>query len=149
MLKILSAIALALSLTAAGHAQGDDLSKTIDGITIYLGIVPAEIVRGHPSQHGESTMHRAVPRGSEFRHIVVALFDAKTGDRITDATVDARVEQVGLAAQNKALDPMQIASTLSYGNYFAMPPSQLYTITLKVKAKRYPHAVEARFEYRS
>ena len=149
MLEILTAITLALSLTAAGHAQGDDLGKTIDGVAIYLGIVPAEIVRGHSSQHSESTMHGAVPKGSEFRHIVVALFDAKTGDRVTDATVNARVEQLGLAAQSKALEPMEIATALSYGNYFAIPSGQLYTITLKIKAKRYPHAVEARFEYRS
>lgn len=149
MLKILCAITIAVSLAAAGHAQADDLSKTIDGMTIYIGVVPAEIVRGHPSQHSESTMHGAVPKGLQFRHIVVALFDAKTGERVTDATVNARVEQVGLAAQSKALEPMQIANTLSYGSYFAMPPGGLYTITLKIKAKRYPHALEARFEYRS
>ena len=39
--------------TAAEDAQ----YKTANGLAVYLGVVPAEIVKGHPSGHAETTMH--------------------------------------------------------------------------------------------
>ena len=84
MRKVLAAATMALLTTVAGYAQSDGLSQTVNDVTIYLGVMPSEIVRGHP----ESSLHGS-PKGSDLRHVVVALFDAKTTDRITDAKVSA------------------------------------------------------------
>ena len=94
-------------------------------------------------------MHDSPPEGSGSQHIVVALFDAKTGQRITDAKVSARVEQLGLIADHKDLDPMQIAGTVSYGNFYAMPRGGIYRIRVIVKRKGSSRPIEAEFEYRA
>ena len=139
--------AAAFVLATQSPAQSADLSKTVDGVTFYVGVIPAEIVRGHPAEHAESTMHGSAPKGS--RHIVVALFDARTGERITDAKVSARVEQLGLAADHKDLDPMQIAGTVSYGNFYSMPEGGIHKIRVIVKRRGSSHRIEAEFEYRN
>jgi len=100
-------------------AEKSQLHKTISGVDIYLGVLPAEIVRGHPKKHPESRMHGGVPRGTLY-HIIVALFDAKTGDRIEDATISAKVIGTAAVEITKPLDSMSIAGALSYGNYFKM-----------------------------
>lgn len=149
MLKTIIAAAATLVLVTAALAQSTSLSKTVNGVTFYLGVIPAEIVRGHPKEHPESTMHGSPPKGTGWsRHIVVALFDAKTGERITDAKVSARVEQLGLTADHKDLDPMQIAGTVSYGNFYAMPSGGIYKIRVIAKRKGGSRRIEAEFEYR-
>ena len=149
MLKVIVVAAMTLILASLALAQGDRLSKTVGGVTFYLGVIPAEIIRGHPIEHPESTMHGSPPKGSGSRHIVVALFDAKTGERITEAKVTARVEQLGLASELKDLDPMQIAGTVSYGNFYAMPGGGIYRIRVIVKRKAASRPIEAEFEYRA
>ena len=147
MRKVLAAATAALLTIIAGNAQSEGLSQTVNGVTIYLGVMPSEIVRGHPAEHPKSSMHRS-PKGSDLRHIVVALLDAKTTHRITDAEVSARVEQLGLTADHKDLGPMQIGGTISYGNFFRMPGKGLYKIRIVVKRRGVDHPIEFSFEYR-
>jgi hypothetical protein len=147
VLKTLIAAVVTLAVICSALAQADPLSKTIGGVAFYLGVVPAEIVRGHPSGHPESTMHGSPPKESGARHLVVALFDAKTGVRIVDASVSARVEQVGLAAEQKDLEPMKIAGTLTYGNFYLMQSGGIYKIKIAVKKKGTSNRIEAEFEY--
>ena len=60
----------------------------MDGMTIYLGVLPAELVRGHPTQLGDpKAMHGGTLSYQASHHIVVALFDARTAARITDARI--------------------------------------------------------------
>lgn len=69
-------------------------SETAGGLTVYLGVVPAEIVKGeHPSG---PQVHGGVPRGAHEYHVVVAVFDAASNARVTDAMVTAKVSAVGL-----------------------------------------------------
>ena len=147
MLKMLAAATIAL-LVVTANAQSAGLSQTVNGVTIYLGIIPSEIVRGHPAEHPESSMHGS-PKGLDLRHLVVALFDANTTERITDAEVSARVEQLGLTADHKDLGPMQIAGTISYGNFFRMPRKGLYKIRIVVKRKGVDHPIKFSFEYQT
>jgi hypothetical protein len=35
----------------------------LEGMELFFGIVPAEILREHPGKHEEQTMHGGVPRG--------------------------------------------------------------------------------------
>ncbi|MFV1993143.1 MAG: hypothetical protein ACC635_04495 [Acidiferrobacterales bacterium] len=100
-------------------AAKSQLHKTLNGVDIYLGVLPAEIVRGHPKKHPESRMHGGVPAGTLY-HVILALFDAKTGDRIQDAKISAKVVGTAAVEITKPLDPMSIAGARSYGNYFKM-----------------------------
>ena len=74
-------------VTAGVHAQELSYSQVVDGVAVYFGMIPAELVRGHPREHPEGVMHGGVPVGES--HLTVAVFDDKTGRRISDAEVTA------------------------------------------------------------
>jgi hypothetical protein len=114
-------------------AAEDAQFKTVDGLAVYLGVVPAAIVKGHPSGHAEQTMHGGVPAGRNEYHIVVAVFDVVTSERVSDAIVRAEVSGLGLAGPRKTLEPMTIAQTITYGGFFDLPGRDIYTVELEIQ----------------
>lgn len=120
------------TLSTAADAVDTGQAKTEHGVTVYVGALPAEIVRGHPKSHPEATAHGGPPHGEHVYHLVVAIFDAASGARITDAKVTARVASLGLAGSQRALEPMIIADTVTYGNYFNLPDKGRYRISLQI-----------------
>ena len=130
--------------SVAGHL---DRYKVADGIGIYLGVIPTDLITDHPLEHTERTMHGGVPLGKHHHHVMVALFESKTGGRITDAEVKAHVREVGLAGQVKELEPMTIAGALTYGNYFELRYRARYVISIRVRRPGSPGVIETRFEY--
>lgn len=121
--------------------------KVADGIGIYYAVLPAEIVRGHPKGHPEATMHGGVPSGKHIHHVMVALFEGETLDRITDAEVQATVLEIGLSGETKNLEPFTIAGALTYGNYFEMPSQTVYRIKVEVRRPDSQKVVKTVFEY--
>ena len=115
------------------------------GVAIYYALIPAEIIRGHEKQHPEATMHGGAPRSQNAYHLMVALFDASTKRRITDAQVTAKVTEVGLAGEEKKLEPFVVAGALTYGNYFTMAPNTNYRISINAKSPS--SAEEAHIEF--
>ncbi|BAU49259.1 hypothetical protein SVA_2711 [Sulfurifustis variabilis] len=134
---------LALAISSAGHAASYE--QVVDGIAIYFGVVPAELVRGHPREHPESGMHGGAPVGES--HLMVALFDAKTGNRITDARIAASVTGDAGAKLEKRLEPMTVAGALTFGNYFYLSGSGPYRIDLQILLPGRSTPVRARFEW--
>jgi hypothetical protein len=114
-------------------AAHDDLYKTVDGLAVYLGVVPAEIVKGHLAGHPEQTMHGGMPSLGREYHVVAAIFDAASKARISDAAVTAQVSGLGLAGAKRRLEPMEIANTTTYGGFFNLPGRDLYTIRLEIQ----------------
>lgn len=122
--------------------------KVVDGVAIYFGVMPAEMILGHPQEHPEREMHGGVPAGKHRDHLVIALFDNATGKRITDAQVTATVGEIGLAGETKKLGPMKIAGTVTYGNYFDMPNREIYRIRVQIRLPGAPRVIEAEFTHR-
>lgn len=115
---------------SAGEAG---LYQRAAGVDAYIGFVPAEITRGHATPDPDKRMHEGVPRGSHEYHLVAAVFDANMGERISDASVTAQVSGLGLVGPKKALEPMSIAGTITYGAYFELPGFDRYKIVLTIK----------------
>lgn len=142
---VLSITALAAS---AAFAADTATHKVVHGVAIYLGVLPAEMILGHPKSHSEAEMHGGVPAGQHQQHVVVALFDAATGKRIGGAKVSARVHEINLAGTQKKLEPMLIAGTVSYGNYFNMPATNNpYRINVRIELPGVADVIEAQFDY--
>jgi hypothetical protein len=55
--------ALGAVLLSASLASANDGYQTANGVAVYLGIMPASLVRGHPSDHEEGVMHDGAPSG--------------------------------------------------------------------------------------
>lgn len=141
---------LVISMTVLNAAAATDASETFrvaGGVAIYLGVVPAEIVKGHAAKHEESKMHDGAPSGRYRNHLVVALFDDATGQRIEDAQVTASVSELGMGLDWNTLEPMRIADTVTYGNYFNMPNTGTYRIHLRIRRPGHAQSIETTFTH--
>lgn len=130
------------ALRAAEDAQ----QKTVDGVSVYVGVLPAAMLLGHPKEHHEGTMHGGVPAGASRYHVVVALFDAASGKRITDAQVKIGGASIGMAASRKKAEPMLVNNAITYGNYVSMPGGGPYKIVVEIRRKG-GKPVELEFDY--
>jgi hypothetical protein len=139
------------SLNAAAAADSGSY-KTADGLAVYLGVLPAAMVQGHPTDHAEEAMHGGVPRGRHAFHVVAAVFDAANGARIDDATIEASVTAhadaaAHIAGVTRRLEPMVIAGTVTYGNYFTMRGDASYRIALTISRAKTAGPVNVEFSY--
>lgn len=130
----LAAATLALSIplqsASAGVVNG---VQTVDDLTIYLGIVPAAVTRGHAPQHPERSMHGGVARpGLHEFHLLVAVFSRPTGQRITNATVTARLHGTGSNRWTVPLTPMTINGALTFGGYTSLGTEEALMISVDV-----------------
>ncbi len=141
-------IATATKLSVALTAGPDPNHQIIDGIEIYLGIVSAESIREeHPKTDAESLMHGGIPKGKDYYHVNISLFDAKTMAVITDAQVEAKVSDSDGRGETKKLEIMGISNTISYGNYFRIPRNASYAVTVQVRKPDASRASQARFDF--
>lgn len=141
--------AVAMADPSRNHRVETGSHQQVDGIDIYYGLLPAQIAGEHPPTHEERKMHGGVPSGKNAYHLVVALYDA-AGKRITDAEVAATVGEFGMAGTRKTLEPMRIADTTSFGNYFELRDRGIYRIAIEIhrSGKQGAETVEALFDYR-
>lgn len=126
-------------------APGDP--KIVDGIAVYLGVVPSELIRGYSTGSEETTMHGGVPLGSSSHHVMIFFVDGRP-HHSEHMEVRASVRSLGLAPQAKSLEPMHMGSTDTYGNYFAMAGGNPFGIAIELRrpGERNWHRVD--FEYR-
>ena len=140
--------ALILGLATAAHAQDAGSYQVAGGMAAYLGVMPAEIVGGHPARHPETRMHGGLPEDAHAEHLVIALFDDASGARIEDATVRATVAGLGVTAITPiTLEPMPVAGVITYGGYFAFPGADTYSIDLRISRPGRPEVTGIGFTY--
>ena len=107
--------------------------QIIDGLAIYLGIIPAEMIEGHIAK----LMHGGLPVGTHRYHISVAIFDNNTGNRIHNSVITVRIASssgTGPGAA-KQLEEMTLNKTRLYGNYFSIQSQGPYIIDVTVTLK--------------
>lgn len=139
---------IAALLLSSALADDSGQHKIVNGLAIYLGVMPAEMILGHPKPHTEAEMHGGVPAGGHQYHVLVSLFDNATGKRIANAQVKANIFEIGLSGVRKKLEPMLIAGTISYGNYFNMAGANPYRILVQIRLPGSAGLIETEFEYR-
>jgi hypothetical protein len=140
------ALLLAL-LPLSPRAAEDGQHKVVDGLSIYVGVLPAEMLLGHPKGHHEREMHGGVPAGINRYHVVVALFDAVSGKRVTDAQVKIGGASIGMAASRKKAEPMLINNVTTYGAYVTLPGPGPYKIQVEIRQPGSGKVVEVEFDY--
>jgi hypothetical protein len=130
---ILVAIAFAFPLAACQEQPAEaPFVQSADGLTGYLGVVPRAIVQVHAPEHEERRMHASEPRGGA--HLVIAIFDDATGDRVEDAAVEAIVRgDRHRAGRRLRLEPMRIEGALTYGGFISLARNDRYHINIVVR----------------
>ena len=137
-------LAVVLSLLFAANpilAADSQRHQQVDGMDVYLGVMPAQLTQEHPGMHGGK-----IDREHSY-HILVALFDSKTHKRITDARVKATVSLLGMGGSTKKLEPME-GEPVSYGNYFLLHEPELYRIKVEIRRGDSKRVSVAEFVYR-
>lgn len=144
--KYIPIIATSLCMLFIGNAGAGDatLNKRIDGIDIYMGITHADLADQDLSAQQMAMVHGL--RGKKH-HITVALFDGKTGQRITDAKVVARIGEMGLGSNRKKLKQEKYGDAVSYGRDFYIDKEGPYWIDLKIKRNGVKQATLTRFKW--
>ncbi len=80
---------LLVVIPAASAAEQWQQSSAVDGVFVHLGIMPANVIRDHPEYYPEYHAQGTLKPGKISYHVVVAVFDAQSGERIVDADVSA------------------------------------------------------------
>lgn len=118
-------ILFATTSVMAEHAQRH---QVVDGLSVYFGVIPAQLIGGH------GNMHRTIDmvHGKHTYHILVALFDNKSGKRITEVKMKATVTPLGMKSVSKKLEAMH-GDLVSYGNFFTLSEVTPYTIRIEIE----------------
>ncbi len=137
----------AFSLVAFSGAYSADhvgQTLTIDGMDVYLGLMPVDTLRQYPDRY---PMHRPekFPPGKHVYHVMLALFDHSSGERITDAVVDASVAPLAFFERKKNLHPTVVAGALTYCNYFRIGLLDIYVIRAEIRRPGATRVTRARF----
>lgn len=131
------------SLWPPAHAEAT-YHQRIDGIDVYLAVVPAELVGGHARDHQESRMHGE--RALQQSHLIVGLVAADSGQRIGDAAVQAEVRGA-TGTVRRPLEPMLVGGARDYGNYFTLPGPAPYRIVLSIQLPGRTDTLQVEFEW--
>jgi hypothetical protein len=117
--RSLYVVAAGLAFAAPADAGVVDGVRAVDGLTIYLGVVPAAMTRAHAPQHTERTMHGggAARRSIHDVHLLVAVFNSASGERLRNVTVTASIHGTGRNLGTVPLKPMTVNGALTYGGY--------------------------------
>lgn len=140
-------LALATALGAAAQAD-PGVQRTADFV-VYFGIMPAELAQSRLVVHPTSApAHDAPPFPADTHHVIVAVFDARSGERVTDATVQARHAPARGVATEKPLVPMPLGDALSYGNTFVVPDGINHRFVLRIRQGERDARVEFSYDNR-
>ncbi|MBI4205525.1 MAG: cytochrome c5 family protein [Betaproteobacteria bacterium] len=124
--------------------------RVAGGTEIYLGVVSAQTIRAqHPKADKESLMHGGIPRGKDYYHVNISLFDSKTRAAVSDAQVEASVREPVYGGENKKLELVTFNKMPSFGNYFRMSGKSTYTITVRIRRPGLTQPIEAKFQYKT
>jgi len=145
--RLLLLLAFAPPALGTAVAAEQRQPRRAGNLEVFYGVIPAEAILGHAEDHAERKMHEGVPRGASQHHLIVSLFDARTRERVIDATVRARVTEPGLASQRKSLEAMTIAGAMTWGNYFRMSGAGPYRIEIEIIRPGSTGPVKTAFEY--
>ncbi|HRQ63624.1 MAG TPA: hypothetical protein PKZ76_01945 [Xanthomonadaceae bacterium] len=144
-LHLLASVLLLVSTSVTAKDLTDDPGwREAGGLVVYLGVMPAAIIRGHVPRHPDPAVPTTIRHSY---HVMVAVFDAISGERVEDATIEAQVAPHRGSAPTQPLEPMKIADTVTFGNYFGLPVEGLYRIHIVIRRPGVRGAVAVDFTY--
>lgn len=124
--------------------------KTVDDLTVYLGVVPAAIVQGHRAELA-TAVHGGLPRSSIHNiHLVAAVFNKDSGARLRDIQVRARIHGTNQNRWTVRLAPMLVNGVLTYGAFTNLGDEQDVMVSIDVIRRgraRATRVTTVQFEY--
>jgi cytochrome c5 len=129
-------------------AASDPSHKSVAGMEIYLGVLPAESLSArHVSADADKKLYGGIPSGKGYFLVNVTLRDSATKAEIKDAQIEARVANL-LNGETRKLEAATINGGVSYGNYFQMSGKDPYTVTLQIRKAGAAAPVEVKYDFK-
>jgi len=123
--------------------------KTVGKMEVYLGVLStASLPAESKKAAAGGPLHGGVPSGAGYYHVNISLIDSETKGEITDAKVEATVEDILNRSETKKLELVAIGNRASYGNYFEMPGKDPYSIEVKILRPGAAAPVTTKFSYK-
>lgn len=115
-----------------GYAFEGETHKRVDGMDIYIGMIPGEPewIRQLPRQ--EKLKVGRLP-GMHQYHLVVDLYDSGTGKRITGAEVAAEITGGGTGETTRILNRLRDNEILNSRYWFSLPKGSVYRVLLRLQ----------------
>ena len=136
---------LVLAFSTLSAAAATEYEKHADGFAVYMGVLPAQVLRGNADASHLATMHGGLPTGSGSHHLVIAIYDERTQRQVEGADVMADVTPLGLGPTRRKLEPMPIGTSGTYGNFYPMPGSGPYTVHVIIHVPGQARNTEVQF----
>jgi hypothetical protein len=132
------AVALMCLMSAGALAQA---RIERDGVVLCWGLMSSA---GFSQQYAMEELHGGKPiYGGKIHHLVLALFDAKSGRRIDGAIVRAQLSEPGIVdGPAKYVPLMTVYDRASYGQLFGMVENGPYRFKVMVKLPDRPKQIE-------
>lgn len=114
-------------------AEELNFRKHVGDFWVYLAVMPADLVAGPPAAELAATPFQPAS-ARDTHHLMVSLFDYRTGRRITDAIVEARVAALGVSGVKKVLENTSAAGAPVYAGLFPMLGRGPFRIDVEFRA---------------
>ncbi|MEJ7930217.1 hypothetical protein WG922_09540 [Ramlibacter sp. AN1015] len=136
------------ALAVAAVAAGAQERMEREGVVLYWGLVPSALVS---QPHAQEDLHGGrPPGGGRLNHLVIALFDARSGARIDNAVVRAQLSEPGIVdAPAKYLVPMPVNGQASFGQVFGTVYGGPYRFRVYVQLQQRPQEIQFDFQAQS
>ena len=126
-----------------------DTPQRLDGVVVSVDFEPAAMAPGWADSHRSSGVDTAAPavRPELDRHLVVAVVDKLTRERVGDARIEVTLTRTvppGSAFTGK-LELMKRGSLASYGTMVTIDPLAEYTLELTIRRPNQAEPSHARF----
>jgi hypothetical protein len=148
LLGAVTSLAFASLPRGAGAVHPEGALRRAGDLVVYLGVVPAAVVHGHPPEHTGRGLHGGAPEGRYVHHLLVAVFEEATGARVTNAAVTATIYGRRRSPETRiTLEPMTVSGAMVYGGFATLPPRDYYRLEVEV-LRPGAAAVRATFPHR-
>jgi hypothetical protein len=124
----------------AAQAQDSSIKNPghADGLAVYLDIQPAAMAanwQGFHQSTGQQDRTISTVRPDLDRHLVVVVYDDRTGKRVNDASIDVVVSRKEPAGRSftYTLEKMALGANASYGKVVTMEPSAIYDFKVLIR----------------
>lgn len=142
----LLALAAFVALPCAA-AEETGFRKNVGDYSLYLAVMPAEVIKGPlPPEPAGASPNRS-PAARDTHHVMVSIFDSRSGLRISGWRVEARVAALGFSGEKRDLEPLSVGGAMVYGNTFPMLGRGPFRVDVKFSARYGPHKQQTTFYF--
>jgi len=142
----LLALAAFVALPRAA-AEEAGFRKNVGEYSLYLAVMPAEVIKGPlPPEPAGGSVNRP-PAARDTHHVMLSIFDSRSGLRISGFQVEARVAALGFSGEKRDLEPISIGGATVYGNTFPMLGRGPFRVDVEFGPRYGPHMRRATFYF--